>query len=72
MTSVRDLAAELKLTNVSVRVHCRTRGIATCRRLPEGARGGQMIAFVTAKDAKRIREHYRDRLAGRSEPTAAA
>ena len=72
MTPIRDLTRELKLTGVSVREHCRTRGIAMHRRLPEGARGGQMIAFVTDKDAKRIREHYRDRLASRSEPTAAA
>ena len=63
MTPVRDLAAKLKLTNVSIREHCRTRGIATCRRLPEGARGGQMIAFVSDDDAEHIREHYRDRLA---------
>ena len=69
MTPIRDLARELKLTGVSVREHCRTRGIAMHRRLPEGTRGGQMIAFVTDKDAKRI---YRDRLASRSEPTAAA
>ena len=66
MTAVRDLAAELKLTNVSVRQHCRTHGIETCRRLPDGARGGQMIAFVTDADADRIRARYADRLADRS------
>ena len=52
MTPIRDLARELKLTGVSVREHCRTRGIAMHRRLPEGARGGQMIAFVTDKDCE--------------------
>ena len=66
MTPVRDLADELRLSNVSVRYHCRTRGIETLRRLPDGARGGQMIAFVSDDDAERIREHYRDRLADRS------
>ena len=66
MTAVRDLAAELKLTNVSVRHHCRRAGIDTHRRLPDGARGGQCIAFVTDEDAQRIRAHYADRLADRS------
>ena len=65
MTAIRDLARELMLTKVSVSTHCQTRGIATYRRLPEGARGGQMIAHVQDRDAKRIREYYRDRLAGR-------
>ena len=51
MTAVRDLADELKLTNVSVRHHCRRGGIDTHRRLPDGARGGQCIAFVTDEDA---------------------
>ena len=66
MTPVRDLADELRLSNVSVRYHCRTRGIETFRRLPEGADRGQCIAFVSDDDADRIRQHYADRLADRS------
>ena len=65
MTAVRDLAYELKLTSVSVRMHCRTHGIETCRRLPDGARGGQCIAFVSDEDAQRVRAHYAHRIAGR-------
>ena len=63
MIAVRDLASELKLTTVSVRYHCRTRDIECVRRLPEGARGGQMLMFVADADAARIREHYSARLA---------
>ena len=66
MTAVRDLAAELKLTVPSVAYFCRSRGISTCRRLPEGATGGQMLAFVLDADADTIRQHYADRLAPRS------
>lgn len=66
MTAIRDLARELRLTNVSLRTHCRRVGIETCRRLPEGADGGQCIAFVVDPDADRIRQHYADRLADRS------
>ena len=66
MTPVRELAGELRLSDVSIRYHCRTRGIETFRRLPEGANGGQMLAFVTDAAATRIREHYADRLADRS------
>lgn len=65
MTAIRDLADELRLTNVSVRMHCRTRGIETCRRLPDGASGGQCIAFVSDEDAQHIRTHYAHRIAGR-------
>ena len=72
--SIRDLATELLLHRVSVREFCRSRGIPLHPRLPRGASGGQLEAHVTDKDAKRIRAHYKDRLAGRkrSEPTAAA
>ena len=66
MTAVRDLASELRLTVPSVTYHCRSRGIEYVRRLPEGATGGQCIAFVSDEDAGRIRDHYRDRLADRS------
>ena len=66
MTPVRTLARELMLTKVSVATHCRSRGIPTYRRLPAGARGGQMQAHVTDSDAQRIREHYADRLADRN------
>ena len=53
MTPVRDLADELRLSNVSIRYHCRTRGIETFRRLPDGARGGQMtIEGVVARLAR--------------------
>lgn len=65
MIAIRDLARELLLTKVSVATHCATRGIATHRRLPEGARGGHMVAHVQDRDAKRIRAFYADRLAGR-------
>ena len=71
MTPIRDLAQELRLHRVSVREFCRSRDIPMHRRLPKGARGGQLEAHVTDTDAKRIREHYRARLASRSEPTAA-
>ena len=64
--AIRDLAGELRLTVPSVTYHCRSRGIETCRRLPEGARGGQMLAFVTDADADAIRLHYADRLSDRS------
>ena len=57
---------------VSIAEHCRTRGIPTYRRLPEGADGGQLIAHVTEADANRIRAHYTARLASLSDPTAAA
>ena len=63
MTPLRKLAFELKLTTVSVATHCRSRGITTHRRLPAGARGGQLVAHVTDSDARQIRRHYRDRLA---------
>lgn len=63
MTAIRDLARELMLTKVSVSTHCQTRGIDTYRRLPDGARGGQMIAFVSDESAARIRENYAERLA---------
>ena len=63
MVSVRDLARELKMHKVSLSEHCRTRGIPTVRRLPDGATGGQMQAHVTESDATRIRAHYADRLA---------
>ena len=66
MTAVRDLARDLLLTNVSVRTHCRRVGIETCRRLPDGASGGQTIAYVTDDDAVNIRKHYQHRLADRS------
>ena len=62
MKQIRDLARELKLTDVSVRTHCRTRDIDTVRRLPRGASGGQMTAHVSDEDADRIRAHYADRL----------
>lgn len=63
MTPITTLAQELKLTTVSLSMHCRSREIVTHRRLPAGARGGQLVAHVTDKDARRIREHYQDRLA---------
>ena len=66
MTSIRTLAAELRLHRVSVREFCRTRAITMLRRLPRGAAGGQQEAHVTARDAKRIREHYASRLASLS------
>ena len=66
MTRVRDLAQELRLHRVSVREFCRSWDIPMHRRLPEGASGGQMESFVSNRDARRIREHYRDRLADRS------
>ena len=66
MTAVRDLAVELLLTDVSVRTHCRRVGIATQRRLPEGQRTGQCVAFVSDDDATRIRDHYSHRLADRT------
>ncbi len=63
MTAIRDLARELRLTIPSVTYHCRMRGIEYVRRLPEGATGGQCIAFVTDDDACAIRAHYAHRLA---------
>ena len=63
MTPIKTLAQELKLTTVSLTTHCRSREIVTHRRLPAGARGGQMTAHVSDKDARGIRDHYRDRLA---------
>ena len=66
MTAIRDLAHELLLTGVSVRTHCRRVGIGTHRRLPEGSRSGQCIAFVSDDDAARIREFYAHRLADRA------
>ncbi len=65
MTAIRDLARELRLTNVSLRTHCRRVGIETCRRLPEGADGGQCIAHVADDDAQAIRAHYQHRIASR-------
>ena len=65
MTSIRDLAAELLLTRVSVREFCRSRGITMYRRLPEGARGGQCEAHVDDFDADAIRAHYAHRLESR-------
>ena len=64
MTTVKALAAELKLHVVSLASHCRTHGITTGsgRRLPAGARGGQMLAHVKDTDARAIRKHYADRL----------
>ena len=62
MISVQALAAELKLHVVSVREHCRTRGIPMHRRLPAGARGGHMQFHVSESDAHAIRDHYADRL----------
>ena len=62
MISVKALAADLKLHVVSLSAHCRTHGITTYRRLPAGARGGQMLAHVKDSDARRIRNHYADRL----------
>ena len=66
MTEIRALAVELRLTVPSVTYHCRSRGIETHRRLPEGATGGQMVAHVADRDARRIRAHYRDRLMTRT------
>ena len=66
MTPVRELAVELRLHRVSVREFCRTWGIPMHRRLPKGRTGGQLEAFVTNRDARAIRDHYRDRLADRS------
>ena len=63
MTALRDLATELRLHRVSIAEHCRNRGIATCRRLPAGAVGGQLIAHVDAQAAAAIRQYYADRLA---------
>ena len=65
MTAIRDLARELRLSVPSVTYHCRTREIGYVRRLPEGATGGQCIAFVADDDAGAIRKHYADRLASR-------
>lgn len=62
MTAIRDLAKELRLHRVSVREHCKTRGIVLHRRLPKGAAGGQTEAHVTTADARRIRQHYAYRL----------
>ena len=66
MISVKALAVECKLHVVSLAAHCRAHGITTFRRLPVGARGGQMLAHVKDSDARRIRKHYADRLADRS------
>ena len=66
MTTVKALATELKLTTVSVATHCRSRGIQTFRRLPDGANSGQMQAHVKNDDARQVRRHYADRLADRS------
>ena len=66
MTACRDLARELLLTDVSVRHYCQRAGIGTQRRLPEGASGGQCVAFVSDSDAEKIREHYSHRLADRT------
>ncbi len=66
MTAVHDLAVELLLTNVSIRHHCRRQGIETCRRLPHGQITGHLRAFVRDVDAKRIRDHYADRLSDRA------
>ena len=46
MTAVRDLARELRLHRVSVVEHCRNNDIATYRRLPAGATGGQLRALA--------------------------
>ena len=62
MTPIKTLARELKLTTVSLTTHCRSREIVTHRRLPAGARGGQMLAHVNDSDARAIRKHYADRL----------
>ena len=62
--SIQALAAELKLHVVSVREHCRTRGIPLHRRLPAGARGGQLQSHIAAADARAVRDHYADRLRG--------
>ncbi len=62
MIAVRELAAELRLTEVSIRQRCRTSGIETYQRLPEGQRGGQMRAFVDDDGARALRDHYADRL----------
>ena len=62
MKAIRDIARELKLNRVSVREHCKTRGIVLHRRLPRGADGGQTEAFVTTADARRIGAHYACRL----------
>ena len=66
MTEVRGLAAELLLTDVSVRTHCRRVGIDTHRRLPEGQRTGPLRAYVADDAADTIRLHYADRLADRT------
>ena len=66
MTEVRALAAELRLTVPSITYQCRRQGIETHRRLPKGAGGGQCVSFVADRDAKRIRDHYRDRLMTRT------
>ena len=66
MTPLRKLAIELKLTTVSVAAHCRSRGIQTFRRLPDGANSGQMQAHLKNDDARQVRRHYSDRLADRS------
>ena len=65
MTAIRDLARELRLSVPSVTYHCRMRGIEYVRRLPEGADGGQCIAFVVDSDAQAIRQHYQHRIASR-------
>ena len=66
MTEIRALACELRLTVPSVTYQCRRQGIETHRRLPKGATGGQMVAHVADRDARRIRDHYRDRLMTRT------
>lgn len=65
MTAIKALAAELNLCTVSVAYHCKRRGIETVRRLPKGARSGQMCAHVRDEDAAAIRQHYRDRVRSR-------
>ena len=62
MISIKALAADLKLHVVSLAAHCRTHGITTFRRLPAGARGGQMQAHLKDSDARAVRAHYADRL----------
>ena len=66
MTEIRALAVELRLTVPSVTYQCRRQGIEMHRRLPKGATGGQMVAHVADRDARRIRAHYMDRVASRT------
>ena len=63
MTSIRILAAELKLSRVSVREWCKGHGITVHPRLPRGAAGGQTEGHIDDHGAMRVRDRYSARVA---------